>query len=73
MEWLIKTYTNKGERVLDFCMGSGSTIVACVNTGRKGVGIELTQEYYDVATERVKQAQNESTNIFNHDELFSEQ
>lgn len=73
MEWLIKTYTNKGERVLDFCMGSGSTMVACVNTGRKGVGIELTQEYYDVATERVKQAQNESTNIFNYDELFSEQ
>ena len=73
MEWLIKTYTNKGERVLDFCMGSGSTMVACVNTGRKGVGIELTQEYYDVATERVKQAQSESTNIFNYDELFSEQ
>lgn len=73
MEWLIKTYTNKGERVLDFCMGSGSTMAACVNTGRNGVGIELTQEYYDIATERVKQAQQEYTNIFNYDELFSEQ
>lgn len=73
MEWIIKTYTNKGERVLDFCMGSGSTMVACVSMGRKGVGIELMQEYYDIATERVKQAQNESTNIFNYDEQFNEQ
>lgn len=57
MEWLIQTYTNKGGTVLDFCMGSGSTMVACANTGRRGIGIELMQEYYDIAVKRVKEAQ----------------
>lgn len=53
MEYLIKTYTNEGEAVLDFTMGSGSTGVACVNTGRKFVGIELDDKYFDVAKNRI--------------------
>ena len=57
LEYLIKTYTNEGDCVLDCTMGSGSTLVACVNTNRKGVGIELMQEYYDIAVKRVKDAQ----------------
>lgn len=50
-------YTNEGDCVLDCTMGSGSTMVACVNTGRRGIGIELMQEYYDIAVKRVKDAQ----------------
>ena len=57
MEYLIKTYTNKDDNILDPFMGSGSTMVACANTGRRGIGIELMQEYYDVAVKRVKDAQ----------------
>lgn len=57
MEYLIKTYTNGGDCVLDCTMGSGSTMVACANTGRRGIGIELMQEYYDIAVKRVKDAQ----------------
>ena len=53
MEYLIKTYTNEGEVVLDFTMGSGSTGVACMNTGRKFIGIELDPTYYGIACERV--------------------
>lgn len=56
LEYLIKTYTNEGDTVLDCMMGSGSTMVACVNTNRKGVGIELMEEYYDIAVNRVKAA-----------------
>ena len=56
MEYLIKTYTNEGETVLDFTMGSGTTGVACVNTGRKFIGIELDQEYFEVAQNRIEQA-----------------
>jgi site-specific DNA-methyltransferase (adenine-specific) len=54
MEYLIKTYTNEGETVLDFTMGSGSTGVACVNTNRNFIGIEMDDNYFDIATERVK-------------------
>lgn len=54
---LIKTYTNEGETVLDFTMGSGSTGVACVNTGRKFIGIEMDQGYFDIATKRIQEAQ----------------
>lgn len=53
LEYLIKTYTDEGETVLDFTMGSGSTGVACVNTGRSFIGIELDEHYFDVATERI--------------------
>lgn len=55
LEWLIKTYTNEAELVLDNCMGSGSTGVACVNTGRKFIGIELNRNYYEIAKERIIQ------------------
>ena len=53
MEYLIKTYTNEGETVLDFTMGSGSTGVACKNTNRKFIGIEQDENYFKIATERI--------------------
>lgn len=53
MEYMIKTYTDEGETVLDFTMGSGTTGIACVNTGRKFVGIELDGDYFNVAKERI--------------------
>jgi len=53
MEYLIKTYTNEGETVLDFTMGSGTTGVACVNTGRGFIGIELDADFYDIAEGRI--------------------
>ena len=56
LEYLIRTYTNEGETVLDFTMGSGSTGVACVNTGRRFIGIELDAVYFDIAKERIDRA-----------------
>jgi DNA modification methylase len=56
LEYLIKTYTKPGETVLDFTMGSGSTGVACINTGRKFIGIEKDDEYFDVAKNRIEDA-----------------
>jgi site-specific DNA-methyltransferase (adenine-specific) len=53
MEYLIRTYTNEGETVLDFTMGSGSTGVACRNTGRNFIGIELDAAYFEIARERI--------------------
>lgn len=53
-EYLIKTYTNDGETVLDNCMGSGSTGVAAVNTGRSFIGIELNNEYFEMAKQRIE-------------------
>ena len=53
LEFLIQTYTNEGEIVLDNCMGSGSTGVACVHTNRNFIGIELDEEYYNIATKRI--------------------
>jgi len=52
-EWLIKTYSNEEDNVLDFCMGSGSSIVACKNTNRNYIGIEMNKEIYDKAVERI--------------------
>ena len=54
MEYLIKTYTNENETVLDFTMGSGSTGVACCNTNRDFIGIELDKEYFKIAEQRIK-------------------
>lgn len=54
LEYLIKTYTNEGETVLDNCMGSGSTGVACKNTNRKFIGIELNDEYFEIAKNRIE-------------------
>ena len=56
LEYLVKTYTNDNEVVLDNCMGSGSTGVACVNTGRKFIGMELDEKYFNIASKRVKEA-----------------
>lgn len=56
MEWLIRTYTNEGDLVLDNCMGSGSTGVACVNTNRNFIGMELTKQYFEIAKERIEKA-----------------
>jgi DNA modification methylase len=53
MEYLIKTYTNEGETVLDNCMGSGTTGVACKKTGRHFIGIEKDEKYFDIAVSRV--------------------
>lgn len=53
-EYLIKTYTNKGETVLDNCMGSGTTAVACMNTDRQYIGFELDEDYYQMANERLE-------------------
>ena len=52
-EYLIKTYTNEGETVLDNCMGSGTTAIACINTNRKYIGFELDEEYYKKSIERI--------------------
>lgn len=60
LEWLIRTYTNPGEVVLDNCMGSGSTGVACANTGRRFIGIELVREYFDIAEKRIIEAATEN-------------
>ena len=55
MEYLIKTYTNENETVLDFTMGSGTTGVACKNLNRNFIGIELDQAYFDIATKRINE------------------
>lgn len=57
LEYLIRTYTNENETVLDNCMGSGSTGVACLNTNRNFIGMELDDNYFHIAEERIKQAQ----------------
>lgn len=56
MEYLILTYTNEGDTVLDNCMGSGTTGAACVRTGRKFIGIEKDEHYYNIAKERIERA-----------------
>lgn len=56
MQYLIETYTNRGDWVLDSCMGSGTTGVACVNTGRNFIGIEKESKYLQVATDRIGDA-----------------
>lgn len=54
LEWLVKTYTNENEIVLDTCMGSGTTAVACKNTDRQFIGFELDKEYINLANKRLK-------------------
>ena len=56
LEYLIKTYTQEGETVLDFTMGSGTTGVACANTGRNFIGIELDGGYFEIAQKRIREA-----------------
>lgn len=57
LEYLIKTYTNEGDTALDNCMGSGSTGVACVNTCRNFIGIELDGGYFEIAKSRISEAE----------------
>lgn len=57
LEYLIKTYTDKGDTVLDFTMGSGSTGVACKNLKRSFIGIELDEDYYNIAVSRIRDLQ----------------
>lgn len=59
LEYLIKTYTNENETVLDNCMGSGSTGVACINTNRDFIGYELNEEYFNIAQNRLREAWKE--------------
>ena len=58
LEYIVRTYTNEGELVLDFTMGSGSTGVACMNTDRRFIGIELDVNYFNIAKERIENAIN---------------
>ena len=53
LEYLIKTYTNEGELILDNCMGSGTTAVACINTNRDFIGFELDKKFFDISIERI--------------------
>ena len=62
IEYLIKTYTNDGELVFDSCMGSGTTGVACINTNRKFIGIELDEKYFEIAKERIENTYNQKEN-----------
>ena len=56
LEWLIKTYSNENDLILDFTMGSGSTGVACMNTNRRFIGIEIDEKYFNIAKERIEKA-----------------
>lgn len=58
LEYLIKTYTNEGETVLDNAAGSMSTVIACINTNRNCIAIEKDEHYFSVAKERIANAQN---------------
>jgi site-specific DNA-methyltransferase (adenine-specific) len=58
MEYLVLTYTNKGDIVLDNCMGSGTTGVACMNTGRRFIGIERDEKYFSIAKDRIESSLN---------------
>lgn len=57
MEYFIKTYTNEGDTVLDFCMGSGTTGIACQNIDRKFIGVEIDERYFQIAKERLAKRQ----------------
>ena len=63
MEYLIRTYSNEGEIVLDFTCGSGSTGVAAVNTNRKFIGIELDENYFQIAEARIKETEQQLDNL----------
>ena len=64
MEYLVKTYTNPGDTVLDFCMGSGTTGVACAKQGRRFVGIEQDAEHFATARGRIEDALREGADLF---------
>lgn len=60
LEWLIRTYTNENETILDNCMGSGSTGVACINTNRKFIGMELDNTYFEIAKKRIEEVRSKT-------------
>ena len=64
MEYLVKTYTNHGDTVLDFCMGSGTTGVACVKQGRRFVGIEQDADHFATARKRIEDALRDGADLF---------
>ena len=59
IEYLIKTYSNKGDVILDNCIGSGTTAVACINTERNFIGFEITEQYFNLANQRIQEALND--------------
>ena len=69
-EWLIKTYTNKGDLVLDPCMGSGTTAVACIKTGRRFIGFEKNEYYFNIAKKRIEAMLQEPEQCFLFNEDF---
>ena len=62
-EYLIRTYTNEGETVLDNCMGSGTTAVACMNTDRNYIGFELDEDYFELASKRISKHAEDNTQL----------
>lgn len=62
MEYLILSSTNEGDLVLDNCMGSGSTGVACINTNRNFLGFELNEQYFEIAKNRLKETEESKNN-----------
>ena len=69
-EYLIKTYTNEGDLVLDNCIGSGTTAVACIKTNRKFIGIELSPEYCKIANERIQKELSQSKDKEGSDDIL---
>ena len=63
LEYLVKTYTNEGDTVLDNTMGSGTTGVACKQLNRSFIGIEMDDKYFDIASKRINEAQR-SVSLF---------
>ena len=61
ISYLIRTYSNEGDTILDNCMGSGTTAIACIREKRNYIGFELNKEYYDKACKRIKQEQVQLT------------
>jgi site-specific DNA-methyltransferase (adenine-specific) len=59
-EYLIKTYTNEGDLVLDNCIGSGTTAIACIKANRRFIGMELEQKYVDIANKRIGEVKQEA-------------
>ena len=61
LRYLVLTYTNEGDTVLDNCMGSGTTAIACIKERRHFIGVELSKEYFDKAVRRIKAEQAQLT------------
>ena len=61
MEYLIKTYSNENDIVLDFCMGSGTTAIAAINTNRRFIGFENNKDYYDISIKRIQEHSDKQT------------